>query len=451
MGSIPRVWVVAVCLGLLAVAVPAAVLAASDADEAALDAALEEWVRKTITALQEGNVEARRNAAGTLGRMRSVGPEVVTALIAAFEDRDAEVRIAVVDALGRHGKDAATVLPVLRRALEDPHRYVRHVAVYAITRAQFRPLAEEDVLLFAERLDDANESVRSAACDAASRLGKAGAVAMPLFVEALGRRMGPMNDIVTSVTRMGLEREVAREFLETALMHADEKVRERAAFQFSAFHPLSEEEVRRLAELVGDPSPGVRHSAARAILYAGPHRKIALPALCDALHLHVISPRPVGRMGPEAAAAVDGLRDCLLAAKTSRRARAAEALGAMGPAARSAVSELVAALVDEQPSVRAAAAYALGDLGELAGAAAPDVEKALTDVGEKVVSAACYAMFRITGDADKVLPILEGQLGGKDVSTARRAAYVAGVMGVKARSMIPILIASARDGEWQRQ
>jgi len=71
----------------------------------------------------------------------------------------------------------------------------------------------------------------------------------------------------------------------------------------------------------------------------------------------------LGRMGPEAEAAVPVLASALKDQDTGVRAAAAEALGKMGPAAKDAAPALTEALQDNNQHVRRYAEYALEQIG----------------------------------------------------------------------------------------
>jgi len=335
---------------------------------------------------------------------------------------------------------------VIRRALVDPDRTVRQYAIYGIVSKEFHPLAKEDVLLFATRLDDADKEVRSTAYSSIARLGKAGIVAMPLFVKAIGRDKSVFSSVIEGVARMGLDQDTLREFLETALESDVPIARSRATWEFAKFYPLNEEQVRRLAKLLDDPSSGVRSAAAKVIMCSGPNRRVVLPEMCKALLGKKIPPMTVGRMEPDAALALAGLRICLREGEDAEmRAEAAEALGALGADAEPAVPDLVKALTDDDPKARASAAHGLGDIGKPAAAAIPGLELLLKDAEPIVVAAGCYALYRIKGKSDRLVTLATQVLKDRRVSVARRGAYALGAMGADAKKAIPALIEAVKD------
>src|SRR5262249_17757636 len=140
--------------------------------------------------------------------------------------------------------------------------------------------------------------------------------------------------------------------------------------------------------------------------------------------------------------------------KTDRRLAedAMEALGRIGPEAKAAVPLLTARLKDKDESTRARAAQALGQIGPDAKKALPDLKKLLTDERERVRVWAAVAVVRITGDSKSHFPALlelwkedsgeEGPFAGWVRSDLAKAFEL---LGVQARPALDLLLDALMD------
>lgn len=108
--------------------------------------------------------------------------------------------------------------------------------------------------------------------------------------------------------------------------------------------------------------------------------------------------RTLGKIGPDAVAAVPALIEQLQDDDALVREHAAEALGDIGPPASQAVPALVEALSDPVTRVRRDAVRSLGQIGPSAKQAAPAVRRLLADPEQMVREAASTAWVRITGE-----------------------------------------------------
>ncbi len=149
-----------------------------------------------------------------------------------------------------------------------------------------------------------------------------------------------------------------------------------------------------------DTSPSVRWSAAVALGKIGPDAKAAVPALIEALKDENSEMRrrvavALGNIGPDAKAAVPALIEALKDENKNVRDSAAVALGTLGPDAKAAVPVLIEALKDEGMVVRREAAGALGEIGPDAKAVVPALIAALKDEDWRVRGQAAEALGRI--------------------------------------------------------
>lgn len=105
--------------------------------------------------------------------------------------------------------------------------------------------------------------------------------------------------------------------------------------------------------------------------------------------------RTLGKIGPDAAAAIPDLIAALTDADDHVREHSAEALGDIGPLSTAAVPNLTAMLTDPITLIRRDAVRSLGNIGEASRPAIPEIEKLLKDREEVVRDAAKAALRRI--------------------------------------------------------
>jgi HEAT repeat protein len=325
-------------LGLLgpkaAAAAPALAEMCSDKDEQLRSAAADALARiegsnsfTLIATLRDGNVNARREAARTLGRTRPVANGTVAALTDALKDKDAEVRASAVESLGWIGPAAAPATAALIASLSDKalisaggrkgdkFGYDKHPAVYSLRR-----IGVPAVPSLIEALKDEDVLVRSSA---AQTLGLIGFKAKNAS-QALRTALGDKSDVVRveaacSILCVGEEDKKSVEVLTGLLRHEDAAIRFRTASALSRVGSQAKAVVPALVSALKDGNASVRRAVLFALTSFGPDAQEAVPALADVL-----------RNDP------DGLV----------RVRAAEALAEIGPGATAAAAALVAALDD---------------------------------------------------------------------------------------------------------
>jgi len=115
------------------------------------------------------------------------------------------------------------------------------------------------------------------------------------------------------------------------------------------------------------------------------------PQFITHLYVRQNAARTLGLIGPDAAIAVDGLRDALSDNSPvywELRMRSVEALGQIGPAAKPAAPNLIRALHDAEPKVRAAAADSLGRISPDPNPTTQTLIEVLNDPGTALSAAA---------------------------------------------------------------
>ena len=151
----------------------------------------------------------------------------------------------------------------------------------------------------------------------------------------------------------------------------------------------------------------------------------------------------LGKIGPEAKAAVPGLIEALK--DEAVRWKAGEALGKIGPGAKAAVPALIEALKDEKEYIRREVVEALGKIGPGAKAAVPALIKALKDEKEYIRKEVVEALGKIGPAAKAAVPALIKALKEEDKFVRLRAAEALGGIGPESREVVPALIEALRD------
>jgi HEAT repeat protein len=208
--------------------------------------------------LDDKDNELRLAVLDTLGSVGAATPEVIARLqLTAQRDSFSTVRAAAIRALGRMGPAAKEAAPTLNAIAEGKGQDLRVWAAAALARIGVEPAANTAVVVDAlKNRSPAGRVARLAALDALGLLGPAGKDAVPLLEELLRDR--------TPISRG--EKTQLRQ-----------KATEALGYLGSAARPT----VPKLADLLNDGDEDVRRTAVDAL----------------------------GRLGPEAAAAADRLRE----------------------------------------------------------------------------------------------------------------------------------------------
>lgn len=110
-----------------------------------------------------------------------------------------------------------------------------------------------------------------------------------------------------------------------------------------------------------------------------------------------------------------------------------------GPGIKAAVPDLIARLDDSDPHVRLHSAITLGNIGPEAISARPALEPFLKDKSHTVRVYTAIAAWKITGNVEPSLTILEAGLQDRKAPFCWAAAAFLGEMGPAARRAIPLL------------
>ncbi len=352
--------------------------------------------------LSDPNEYARSRAAGDLGEIGPDAAEAVPALIRALDDSSQSVMNGSATALGKIGPAAKDAVPVLVRCV-DP-LVARLAKIRAKRQAVPSPVQSPD----RKPLGGASREFVTEA------LGKIGAPGVPELIRGLKDRDDYVRSIAAeSLGRIGPD---AREAVPAHAEMANDRLRALAA---QALWRIAKDEraIPILMEYLQTSSANNQTHAMTILAEIGPAGKDAVPLLISVLNradpyqgrdTSMEKRRPeeaaktLGRIGPEARAAVpaleaalkdpDGgvriaaglalwriarselalkaLSESLLDPDQNTRFHAAMALGEIGSAAKSAVPALIEALKND-PSIRSITAKALGQIGPAAKAAVP--------------------------------------------------------------------------------
>ena len=125
-----------------------------------------------------------------------------------------------------------------------------------------------------------------------------------------------------------------------------------------------------------------------------------------------------------------------------RRAEAAKALAAMGP---EAIDALIRGVSDENPQIREMSAWVLSEIKAPPARVVPALISVLTDPDENIRVVGSVALRNLGGPA---VPYLIDALTADAAEIRLNAAYVLGEIGAPLDTILPALINTLTDPEW---
>ncbi|MDD4785842.1 MAG: HEAT repeat domain-containing protein [Pirellulales bacterium] len=455
-------------------------LEAKGADAAAAVPAL-------IGLLKAASADVRAHAAETLGAIgASARPAAEELAGLAGGDADPMVRREAIEALASIRPGPKVMLPVLARLLKDPDPAVRARVLGAVADqgiaakelllsalenketaywaslvvSELGPQIPEAVPALVKLLDSEDPAMRREAALALAAIGEAATAALPglesmiddpLHSAAAIYALGRIGKVTSgAVSKLIAKAEGGRPVEKTV-----------SAWALARLHPGDKRYVRKavtllIASLQSD-DPRVRLAAAKGLEPLDGEPQIIRPIILEALNkadektliamldaiatlgpqivprlvgtLEIEAARPyvcyiLGHLGPEAAAAVDGLVKVLADKDPAARHEAMMALAEIGPAAKAAVPALAEAL--ESPDRdRFAAAYALGRIGRDAIDAKPALLALLENEDHALALISAWALAYIHPECPtccaKALPVLIAGLGDSEASFRKEA------------------------------
>ncbi|MBI4658393.1 MAG: HEAT repeat domain-containing protein [Verrucomicrobia bacterium] len=373
--------------------------------------------------LDMDNSTFRRKAAGHLAKLSQDIPQARALVTEKLKTGTQRARVQLAAALVNEGSRSGEVFSILFEALRGHDGDLKQVALDGI--GGFKKRVAEVGPVLREIIKNSTGKLRVKALHAYSQMG----LREPEIVRAA---MGDLRKCLTSPNWEDWE---------------DWEVRFDGYSALTVLGEAAKDAEPILLELIRDPNPQTRETAARSLGWIKASPEKAIPALKEALN----DPAPQVR-----SAALDGL------AKYGEAARefiptmidllrgtngwaAANALGDLGPIAEPAVPALVKAI---QGSARASAIHALGRIGPAARLAVPALLTAANDPSSGVRLLAALGLWKIDGRTDAVGVLMDRLRSDKELdSVERRHAQFfrirdirwLGDIGPAAKAAIPIL------------
>lgn len=351
---------------------------------------------------------------GGLAVVAMTAPALIIVPVGALEWTDARTQVRR-NRVARTPTDDAAGVERLILSLNDEDYHVRRRAASSLAASRIVPA--DAIPLLTEVASRREELTSYYAVKTLGRFGPEADTAIPTLITLLD---APSPLGLTAAEALAQIGGRALPEVLAASHSGDAQVRESAAQGLEGFSSSTEEMIVRLAVMVGDSNARVRTVAAASLGMHGIAAQAALPELDKVLYdsdpqVRAAAERAVATI---AKAASDWLRANTLDLRSrddkNRRSNAALALGARGAEARPALPALREAMDDPEPQVRLAAAK---------------------------------AVWRISGDADQVIPTLVAllNLDEEHDRTRRRTLDVLREMGPPARGALPAIEALATD------
>ncbi len=215
-----------------------------------------------LPALNDDDVQTRRNACVMLEGLGPVAKPAVPALSNALSDTNETVRMHAAGALGEIGIPAALVIPALAKALHDPAQMVRHRAL-----AQFAfsiPPTEAVVPHLKQLVEDKDRSIATLAQAALNSPHRQAKDRTAVHVTML--QVGSANDYtLRQLAQFGPEAAGTVPAVIPVLKHERPLYRYLAAEVLGAIGPGAKDAVPALIAALHDIDPVVQGSAADAL------------------------------------------------------------------------------------------------------------------------------------------------------------------------------------------
>jgi HEAT repeat protein len=225
-------------------------------------AAARQVMTSYLPALNDEEVQKRRDACAMLEAVGPVAKTAVPALSGALNDANETVRMHAASALGEIGIPASLVIPALAKALRDPAWTVRHRAL-----AQFAfsiPPTDAVVPQLKQLVEDENRSIATLAQAALNNPYRQGRDRTAVYVNML--QMGSVSDYtLRQLAQFGPEAAGAVPALIPVLRHDRPIYRYLAAEVLGAVGPGAKDAVPALIAALQDQDTVVRDSAAEAL------------------------------------------------------------------------------------------------------------------------------------------------------------------------------------------
>jgi HEAT repeat protein len=325
--------------------------------------------QRLVYQVRDGDIETRRSAALTLGRLSPQASAVVALRWSVIADPDQDVRKAAAQSLGKMGRRARRAVQALMDVvLQDASAEVRITAARSLI--QISPRSKPVTLVLGQAL--IWETSPTARRQIARVLGSmTSPTAVSMLIKALDGKREVRRVAARTLGSMGRRARSAAAALIGILDDSDPYTRATVIWALgrlevrSATRPLC-------SVLESDQRAGMRKAAAVALGRIGAQSPIVTQTLERTLlgdssgRVRWAAAWALGSMGPKAAGAILALQRSLLKDPRHKvRGQAALALGKMGPRAKSAIRALKhARRLDDNPQVRRLTLVALKNIGD---------------------------------------------------------------------------------------
>lgn len=394
----------------------------------------------------------------------------LNALLVQLSSSDPEVQSQGMSDLIQAHDGVLPCLPALVEIANNSTRENRLIALDLISG--FGPHGKSAANRLRGSLQDKDTRLRIAAANAILSLEKKNEAAVTALGEALHSELAvDRRDAAQMLVQHGVAAKGAVRELIAAADDADPEVRLEAVRALGVVTPTrSDQVIAVLRKRLADELPRIRGAAAEALWNLDEPADELMAVLINlvttyepessrdvlaSVGAHDAGVELIGKIGPEAKAAVPALIAALDNPQTGERMAAADALGEIGTASAPAVERLARSLRDTEchsfPFVHRAwyvsdqAAAALRKIGV---AARPALIEGLSDKDERVRALAAQQLGFMAFDRQSVAALLAA-LDDRDDSVRAIAASSLGRMGPAAIEAAPQLAARLNDhGEW---
>jgi len=225
-----------------------------------------------------------------------------------------------------------------------------------------------------------------------------------------------------------------------ALQNENYQVRYGAIMSLGMIGPDAAEAVDPLKDQFGKAMVHERIAIMRNIgrISHGEDVVVMLKAMLRIKDLRLDALRALMEMGPDAASAAPTIISLLTDEEEQARYEAVETLEAIGPS-EGVVQALAGRLSDSAARVKVRAARALGKFGEAGGPASGALAAALTDETPEFQKAVAQSLGQIAPASRQAIPALVKALSVKDPQARSKAAWALGEFGPEASSALGTL------------
>jgi HEAT repeat protein len=273
-------------------------------------------------------------------------------LVSALKARDRNVRLHAVAALGEMGPQAREAVPALVEALRDVR--IRDEVLKALGNIGSETPEAAPAYLESLRI----EGLRMLAAEKLERIGRP---AVPTLIDALKDEDPDIRETAARILgNLGPQADQAVPALTAALKDPDRGVSVQAAIALGKIGPRAKAAVPALFEALQDPR--VHEASMKALERIGFDSKDAIPALIGALKYEALRTYAADRLLSIGSEAVPELIRALEGDYGPIREYAAWILGKIGPNAKAAIPALTDALWDKDKRVRGTAQRALEEI-----------------------------------------------------------------------------------------